>query len=108
LINYYDGEAHLGLHHDRGDSSLDGPVVSISLGDDATFAVGGLSRKDPVKRFALHSGDLVWFGGSSRLIFHGVERIRLGTSTLLKAAGLFENGRINVTLRRIVREGQRP
>ncbi len=101
LINYYDADARLGLHQDRGEGSLDAPVVSISLGDDATFALGGLSRKDPVRRFTLHSGDLIWFGGASRLVYHGVERIRLHTSTLLTQAGLFDSGRINVTLRRI-------
>jgi DNA oxidative demethylase len=98
---YYDGDAKLGLHQDRGDSSLDAPVVSISLGDDATFVVGGLKRKDPTRRVELRSGDLVWFGGPSRLIFHGVTGTRPGTSHLLKQAGLAETGRINITLRRI-------
>jgi DNA oxidative demethylase len=103
LINYYDSDARLGLHQDRGDSSLEAPVVSISLGDDATFVVGGLSRKDPTRRLKLKSGDLIWFGGPSRLIFHGVEGIRRGTSSLLKRAGFAEDGRINLTLRRINR-----
>ncbi len=103
LINYYDTEARLGFHQDRGESSLDAPVVSISLGDDATFVLGGLSRKDPLRRLDLHSGDLVWFGGPSRLIFHGVEGIHPGTSQLLKQQSLFEGGRINLTLRRIDR-----
>jgi DNA oxidative demethylase len=103
LINYYDSDARLGLHQDRGDSSLEAPVVSISLGDDATFVVGGLSRKDPVRRLDLKSGDLIWFGGPSRLIFHGVEGIRRGTSSLLQRVGFAEDGRINLTLRRVNR-----
>jgi DNA oxidative demethylase len=101
LINYYDSDARLGLHQDRGDSSLAAPVVSISLGDDATFVLGGLSRKDRTRRLELKSGDLIWFGGPSRLIFHGVQGIRHGTSSLLKLAGFAEDGRINLTLRRI-------
>jgi DNA oxidative demethylase len=48
-INYYDSESRLGLHQDRGESSLDAPVVSIYLVDDATFVLG-VSRKDPVER----------------------------------------------------------
>lgn len=100
LINYYDAHARLGLHQDKGDSSLDAPVVSISLGDEATFLLGGPTRKDPVRRLTLHSGDVVWFGGPSRLIFHGVERIRVGTSRVLREIG-FCDGRINLTLRRI-------
>jgi DNA oxidative demethylase len=101
LINYYDSDARLGLHQDRGDSSLDAPVVSISLGDDATFVLGGPARKDPLQRIQLKSGDLVWFGGPSRLIYHGVEGIRRGTSSLLQRAGFADDGRINLTLRRV-------
>jgi alkylated DNA repair protein (DNA oxidative demethylase) len=100
LINFYDADARLGLHQDRGESSLDAPVVSISLGDEATFLLGGLSRKDPTRRIALHSGDIVWFGGASRLIFHGVEGIQSGLSKVLQGIG-FPSGRINLTLRRI-------
>ena len=100
LINFYSDDAKLGLHQDRGDSSLDAPVVSISLGDDATFLLGGLSRKDATRRLSLHSGDVVWFGGASWLIFHGVQGIKSGTSLLLDRIGL-PDGRINLTLRRI-------
>jgi DNA oxidative demethylase len=50
-----------------------------------------MSRKDPVGRIGLHSGDVIWFGGPSRLIFHGVEAIQAGTSDLL-----VEGGRINL------------
>jgi len=103
LINYYDQEARLGLHQDRGDSSLAAPVVSISLGDEATFLLGGVLRKNPVRRLALRSGDVIWFGGPSRLIFHGVESIRYGSSQLLKTGGIAEGGRLNLTLRRIDR-----
>jgi alkylated DNA repair protein (DNA oxidative demethylase) len=49
----------------------------------------------------------MWVGGPSRLIYHGVEGIRAGSTGILKDAGLFETGRINVTLRRIDRrDGQ--
>lgn len=103
LINFYDTEARLGLHQDKGQSSLDAPVVSVSLGDDATFLVGGMSRKDPVRRLRLHSGDVVWFGGPARLIYHGVEGIVPGSSSLLTDEELADGGRINLTLRRIDR-----
>jgi alkylated DNA repair protein (DNA oxidative demethylase) len=105
LINYYDKDARLGLHQDRGDSSLEAPVVSVSLGDNATFVVGGLSRKDSVQRLQLRSGDTVWFGGPSRLIFHGVEGIEPASSNILERAGLADTGRFNLTLRRINRSG---
>ena len=53
-----------------------------------------------VARNKLHmheaSGDIVILGGEGRLVFHGVDRIYPGTSTLLK-----NGGRINLTLRRV-------
>lgn len=101
LINFYDTEARLGLHQDKGASSLDAPVVSVSLGDDATFLVGGMNRKDPVRRLRLRSGDVVWFGGPARLIYHGVQGIVPGSSPLLPDGGFTESGRLNLTLRRI-------
>jgi alkylated DNA repair protein (DNA oxidative demethylase) len=44
----------------------------------------------------LASGDAIVFGGAARLIFHGVDRIVPGSSTLLP-----EGGRFNLTLRRV-------
>lgn len=96
LVNFYDPDAKMGLHQDRDESEFDAPVVSVSLGDQCLFRVGGVSRGDPTRSFRLSSGDVFVFGGESRLIFHGVDRIYPGTSTLLKNAG-----RINLTLRRV-------
>jgi alkylated DNA repair protein (DNA oxidative demethylase) len=86
----------MGLHQDRDENEFAAPVVSVSLGDQCLFRVGGVSRSDPTRSFRLSSGDVFVFGGESRLIFHGVDRIYPGTSTLLK-----NGGRINLTLRRV-------
>jgi alkylated DNA repair protein (DNA oxidative demethylase) len=96
LVNFYDPDAKMGLHQDRDESEFGAPVVSVSLGDQCLFRVGGVSRGDPTRSFRLSSGDVFVFGGESRLIFHGVDRIYPGTSTLLK-----NSGRINLTLRRV-------
>ena len=96
LINYYDPSARMGLHQDRDENEFSAPVLSISLGDDCLFRVGGLRRDDPTRSFRLASGDVVIIGGESRLAFHGVDRIYPGTSVLLK-----REGRINLTLRRV-------
>ena len=96
LVNFYDPEAKMGLHQDRDENEFAAPVVSVSLGDQCLFRVGGVSRGDPTRSFRLSSGDVFVFGGESRLIFHGVDRIYPDTSTLLKNAG-----RINLTLRRV-------
>jgi alkylated DNA repair protein (DNA oxidative demethylase) len=98
LINHYDPSARMGLHQDRDESEFSAPVLSISLGDDCLFRIGGLKRDDPTTSLRLASGDIVIIGGESRLAFHGVDRIYPGTSMLLK-----REGRINLTLRRVTR-----
>lgn len=96
LINFYDARARMGLHQDRDESDFAAPVVSVSLGDACLFRVGGTTRKMPSKSFRLESGDVVVLEGTSRLAFHGVDRIYAGSSPLLK-----NGGRINLTLRRV-------
>ena len=84
----------MGLHQDNDEQDFQFPVVSISLGDDALFRIGGTKRTDKTESVWLSSGDVVVMGGEARLAYHGIDRIRFGTSTLLKNAG-----RINLTLR---------
>ena len=96
LINYYAPSARMGSHRDEDEEDRAAPVVSISLGDDATFHVGGLGRGDPKQRLVLRSGDVFVLGGTARLASHGIDRIHAGTSALLA-----EGGRFNLTLRRV-------
>jgi DNA oxidative demethylase len=96
LVNYYDAAARMGLHQDRGEEDFSAPVVSVSLGATCRFRIGGHARKAPTRSFLLASGDVVVTAGTSRLAFHGVDRILPGTSTLLP-----DGGRINLTLRRV-------
>lgn len=96
LVNFYAGTARMGLHQDRDEQEFAAPVLSLSLGDEAVFRIGGTQRNDPTRSIRLGSGDVLIFGGPARLCFHGIDRIRPGTSTLLP-----EGGRINLTLRRV-------
>jgi alkylated DNA repair protein (DNA oxidative demethylase) len=98
LINFYGPTAKMGLHQDRDETDFVAPVVSLSLGDCCLFRIGGLKRGDPTRSFRLNSGDVLVLGGEARLVFHGVDRIYPGTSTLLA-----EGGRINLTMRRVTR-----
>lgn len=94
LINYYAPEARMGLHQDKDEADFQWPVVSVSLGDDALFRIGNLSRGGKTESVWLQSGDVVVMGGDARLTYHGVDRVKAGTSTLLP-----KGGRINLTLR---------
>lgn len=94
LINFYAPEARMGMHQDKDEASFDWPVVSVSLGDDGLFRIGNPTRGGKTESIWLSSGDVVVMGGAARLTYHGLDRIRPGTSTLLKDAG-----RLNLTLR---------
>lgn len=94
LINFYGEGARMGLHQDRDEANFDWPVVSISLGDDALFRVGGTERGGKTESIWLQSGDVAVMGGPARLNYHGIDRIKFGSSSLLK-----EGGRLNITLR---------
>jgi alkylated DNA repair protein (DNA oxidative demethylase) len=96
LINYYAGGAKLGSHRDEDEEDARAPVVSVSLGDDATFHVAGARRTDPKRRLVLRSGDVFVLGGAARDFYHGIDRIHPGTSGLLE-----EGGRFSLTLRRV-------
>jgi alkylated DNA repair protein (DNA oxidative demethylase) len=56
--------------------------------------VGGTERGGKTDSIWLQSGDVVVMGGEARLAYHGVDRIRFGSSNLLP-----NSGRINLTLR---------
>ena len=94
LINFYGEGARMGLHQDRDEGDFTFPVLSVSLGDDALFRMGGVDRLAPTQSLWLRSGDVVVMGGEARLAWHGIDRVRHGSSTLLP-----KGGRINLTLR---------
>ncbi len=96
LINFYDGQARMGMHADKDERSL-APVVSVSLGATCVFRFGQVgSRSRPWHDIELESGDLFVFGRESRLAYHGVTRTLPGTGE--PEIGL-ATGRLNITLR---------
>jgi alkylated DNA repair protein (DNA oxidative demethylase) len=94
LINRYAPGARLSLHQDKDEADLGDPVVSVSLGLPATFQFGGSHRHDKTQRIALRHGDIVVWGGPSRLAYHGVLALADGEHP---AVG---RQRINLTLRK--------
>jgi alkylated DNA repair protein (DNA oxidative demethylase) len=95
LVNRYEPGARLSMHQDRDEKDLRAPIVSVSLGLPAVFLWGGDQRGDPARKVALHHGDVVVWGGPSRLRFHGVQALKDGEHPF---AGPF---RINLTFRKV-------
>lgn len=78
LINRYAPGTKLSLHQDKDEQELAAPIVSVSLGLPAIFQFGGLSRGDPLRRLLLEHGDVVVWGGASRLFYHGIQPLKEG------------------------------
>ena len=96
LINRYEPGARMGLHQDRDETDLAAPIVSLSLGLPGVFLWGGVERGGKPRRLPLLHGDIVVWGGPSRLTFHGVDPVKPGEHPLTGAA------RYNLTFRKTV------
>jgi alkylated DNA repair protein (DNA oxidative demethylase) len=94
LINRYEPGARLSLHQDRDERDFAAPIVSVSLGLPAVFLFGGLRRADTPRRVPLVHGDVVVWGGPSRLRYHGVLPLEDGHHPLMGGY------RINLTFRK--------
>ncbi len=94
LINRYDPGSRLSLHQDRNERDFTAPIVSVSLGLPAIFLFGGARRTDRPLRVPLEHGDVVVWGGPSRLAFHGVAQIADGVHPVVGRQ------RINLTFRK--------
>ena len=94
LINRYGPGAKMSLHQDRDEKDFSAPIVSVSLGLPAIFLFGGMKRTDKPQRYRLEHGDVVVWGGPSRLFFHGVAPLADGEHALLGRR------RINLTFRK--------
>ena len=93
LVNQYKPGAKMGLHQDRDEQDFAQPIVSLSLGLPAVFLFGGLKRSDTAQRVHLTNGDVVVWGGPTRLAFHGIAPLAGGDHPVWGAR------RINLTFR---------
>jgi alkylated DNA repair protein (DNA oxidative demethylase) len=95
LVNRYAVGTRLTAHQDRNERDFSAPIVSVSLGLPAVFFVHeGDGRAGPARAIKLASGDVLVWGGPSRLAYHGVRDLKPGTDQL---TGPF---RFNLTMRR--------
>jgi alkylated DNA repair protein (DNA oxidative demethylase) len=94
LINCYQLATKMGLHQDKDEQDFTQPIVSVSLGVPAMFQMGGFKRSDKALKFPLNHGDVLVWGGESRLRFHGVLPIKAANHPP------FGERRINLTFRK--------
>jgi alkylated DNA repair protein (DNA oxidative demethylase) len=94
LVNRYEPAARMSLHQDKDETDFSAPIVSVSLGLPAIFLFGGMKRSDKPRRFRLEHGDVVVWGGPTRLFFHGVAPLADGEHASMGRQ------RINLTFRK--------
>ncbi len=99
LVNCYVPGTRLSLHQDRDEEDFSAPIVSVSLGLPATFLFGGARRASRPSRHRVEHGDVVVWGGASRLYFHGVAPLDEGRHEQLGER------RINLTFRKARGQG---
>jgi alkylated DNA repair protein (DNA oxidative demethylase) len=79
LVNRYVPGSRLTAHRDADEQNFAQPIVSVSLGLPANFAFYGLTRGGKGHSVALGDGDVLVWGGPSRLVYHAVRPIKPGT-----------------------------
>lgn len=95
LINHYKQGRELTAHQDKNEPDLSQPIVSVSLGMSARFQIHGDARSNKPLEIELYDGDVMVWGRTARLIYHGVKTNR---SIPHAELGLH---RINLTLRSV-------
>lgn len=78
LINRYAVGARMGAHQDRDERDFGQPIVSVSLGLPAVFAMYGPKRGGRATPIPVADGDVVVFGGPARRNYHAVRAIKPG------------------------------
>jgi DNA oxidative demethylase len=102
LINQYKVGASMGLHQDKNEVDFSQPIVSVSLGLSALFLFGGLQRNAKPLKVPLAHGDVLVWGGKSRLNFHGILPVKASQHSThnAKLGDCFHQHRINLTFRK--------
>ena len=95
LINHYKQGRELTAHQDKNEPDLSQPIVSVSLGMSARFQIYGDSRNNKPLEIELYDGDVMVWGRSARLIYHGV-KTKYGIPH-----PLLGSHRINLTMRMV-------
>ena len=107
LVNFYKENAQFKWHRDSEDPEVAGtpeapPIVSFTVGASCDFAVKRRFEDETLMTIRLDSGDVLLFGGMSRMLVHAVTRVVPRTMPAF-LRGEMPVGRLNVTVRDIGR-----
>eukprot|EP01059_Diplonema_ambulator_P011097 TRINITY_DN21068_c0_g1_i1.p2 TRINITY_DN21068_c0_g1~~TRINITY_DN21068_c0_g1_i1.p2 ORF type:complete len:289 (+),score=42.82 TRINITY_DN21068_c0_g1_i1:57-869(+) len=103
LVNFYNQKGNFKWHKDSEDPTLIAkqqgkPIISFTIGESCTFGIRDSYEQETPLLVKLNSGDVIVFGGPSRMIVHSVIAIHSNT----KPPSIrfpFQQGRLNITFR---------
>ncbi len=98
IVNWYDADAALGWHQDKSEADLTLPIVTISLGDSASWAVREHVDNAKASRVQIDSGAVTLLAGPTRDYEHTIERI-IPAPMLRMLCGMEKPGRLSITIR---------
>ncbi|KAG2184672.1 hypothetical protein INT43_000585 [Umbelopsis isabellina] len=84
IVNYYQLKDTLMAHVDRSELNMEAPLISISLGHDCIYLIGGPTRNTTPTAIRLRSGDVMVMTGNARSAYHGVPKILPSAPTFLQ------------------------
>jgi alkylated DNA repair protein alkB homolog 1 len=79
IVNLYGPSSTMGGHLDDAEPCQSAPIVSISLGLEAIYLLGGSTKAVEPVPILVRSGDVILQGGESRRFVHGVPRVLAGS-----------------------------
>ncbi|KAJ2956065.1 hypothetical protein NQZ79_g8042 [Umbelopsis isabellina] len=84
IVNYYQLKDTLMAHVDRSELNMEAPLISISLGHDCIYLIGGPTRNTSPTAIRLRSGDIMVMTGKGRSAYHGVPKVLPSAPTFLQ------------------------
>ncbi|ORX68210.1 hypothetical protein DL89DRAFT_268729 [Linderina pennispora] len=75
IVNFYGEKDSMAGHVDKTEENMEAPLISLSLGLECVYLVGGRTRDIEPSAIRLRSGDILAMCGESRMAFHGVPRV---------------------------------
>ncbi|KAJ9444145.1 Alpha-ketoglutarate-dependent dioxygenase abh1 [Diplonema papillatum] len=105
LVNFYNQKGTFKWHRDSEDPALlkndrGPPIVSVTIGEACDFGMKYEYDADDHMTVRLNSGDVLLFGGPSRMVVHSVLRIIPNTRPPLLRFP-YQAGRLNITFREV-------
>ncbi|KAL6064274.1 2OG-Fe(II) oxygenase superfamily-domain-containing protein [Balamuthia mandrillaris] len=106
LVNFYTEGATFKPHKDSEDPQLvqqkkGKPIVSLTIGLSADFGYKDHYEDEHFNVVRLNSGDVIIFGGPSRMIVHTVLQVVPKTMPAALRHYMLRNGRLNITFREV-------